>query len=188
MKRNCPKIRENYSLYKHLLGKEKLINKNEIFLEQTSNNKWRRKTEFIRHDSEEEILFEVAKQKIDFKYGLKIFIKELHPQPVFYFDSDGPTHDNRDGITKLSSTKVKTPHINYFDEKGENKAKRTQYIEDNEDALQNDINLGMSFFCKEANINSSGNIPTISYELDLLPLQQKVELDVHKGINFLDEN
>lgn len=188
MKEICPKIRENYPLYRKLIDKEKTINQTEIVLEQAAHNRWRDKTEIINHNSEEEMLFEVAKQKVDLKYGLKIFVKQLHPHPVFYFDSDGPSHDNRDGSTKLIDTKIKTPHINYFDDKGEKKARRTQFIEDNEEALQNDIDLGMVFFCNEANINKFGDIPTISYGLGVLPLQQRAELDVHKGIDFFDEN
>ena len=188
MKQLCPKIRENYSLYKKLIDKEKTINQTVIVLEQASNNKWRDKTEIINHDSEEEMLFEAAKQKIDLKYGLKIFVKQLHPEPVFYFDSDGPSHDNRDGNTKLINTKIKTPHINYFDDKGEKKARRTQYIEDNEEDLQNDIGLGMSFFCKEANINQFSVVPTILYGSGILTLKQKAEFDVHKCIDFFNEN
>ena len=189
MKKTCLKIRDNFSLYTDLIEKEKIINATTITLQQGDHNRWREKIEVIDHNSHEEILFGVAQHKIDSKYGLKIFIKHFTPEPVFYFDSDGPSHNNRDEITTLTERKINTPHINYYNENGVKLAKRNQFIEDNEEELQNDIELGMKFFCQEANINQNKVIPNVlPYGLGILPLQQKLELDVHKGINFFDEN
>lgn len=189
MKTTCLKIKDNFSLYTDLIKKEKTLNATTITLQQGDHNRWREKIEVIDHNSHEEILFGVAKHKIDSKYGLKIFIKHFTPEPVFYFDSDGPSHDNRDEITTLTERKINTPHINYYNENGVKLAKRNQFIEDNEEELQNDIELGMKFFCQEANINQNKTIPKVlPHGSGILPLQQKLELDVHKGINFFDEN
>lgn len=188
-KETCPKIRENYQLYKALVEKYKRLNNPQIVLaEKPNNRKWRTTEEFLNHDSGEEIIFNAEKQTYGFKYGLRLFIKEFHDQPVFYFDSDGPSHDNSDGKTKLLETRIKTPHINFYDEMGIKKARRNQFIEDNESVLQSDINTGMHLFCGEANINKGGEIPSISADLHLLPLIQKTEHDVHEGVNFLNEN
>ncbi|CCH53734.1 hypothetical protein BN8_02852 [Fibrisoma limi BUZ 3] len=185
----CPKIRENYPLYKTLVEKHKKLEAQQIVLgEKPNNKKWRTKEELLNHDSREEVIFNAEKQTYGFKYGLRLFVKELHDQPVFYFDSDGPSHDNSDGKTKLLETRIKTPHINFYDEMGVKKARRNQFIEENEVVLQSDINIGMHLFCEEANINKGGKIPDISSDLHLLPLTQKTEHDVHEGVDFLNEN
>jgi hypothetical protein len=188
MREVCPKIRENFVLYKTLIDKEKCIESPIIILEDGTHKNWRNRQENIKHNSGEEMFFGVAKQKYDLKYGLKIFIKQLAPEPVFYFDSDGPSHTIRDGKTKLSDTKVKTPHFNFYDKNGVKQAKRSEFIENNEDALQNDINLGMQLFCQETNINTTGSHPTILETVGMIALQHAANTDIHKNIDFSNES
>lgn len=185
MKETCPKIRENYQFYKSMIDKEKLINLPTIHLDNKNRN-WKEKIIPLKHNSHESIEFGASKKNNDPKYGLKIFIKELYEQPVFYFDSDGPAHNNHDGKTRLTDTKVKTPHINYFDEFGVKRAKRDDFIEQNESKLQIDINFGMKFFCSQSNINKFDEVPMI-----LTEIQQKIEtenIDLHDGVNFFINN
>lgn len=186
MKETCSKIRENYQFYKNMIDKEKHLNTLFIHLEDSSNKNWKEKVIPLHHNTLESIEFVASKKNNDPKYGLKIFIRELYEKPVFYFDSDGPSHNNHDGKTRLSNTRVKTPHINYFDEFGVKKAERNEFIEQNEDKLQIDINFGMKFFCSHSNINKFVEIPEI-----LTEIQQKIEsknIDLHDGVNFFINN
>ena len=188
MREVCTKIRENFALYKTLIGKEKRIDALIIILEDAAHKNWKAKKENLTHDSREEIIFDAAKQKYGLKYGLKIFVKQLNQGPVFYFDSDGPAHTIRDGKTKLSETKIKTPHFNFYDENGIKQAKRNEFIENNEDTLQNDINTGMQLFCQETNINKQDNIPSILENAEKLPIHYNPNIDIHRHVDFSNES
>lgn len=186
MQKRCVNIRDNYQLYQALLNKGKGLPGSQIVLEKKQGN-WKENTFEVFHDSDEPIQFCAAKKQFEPKYGLKIFIKQFIEAPVYYFDSDGPSHFNNDGKTKLTQTPVKTPHINYYDENGLSKAKRNQFIDDNEQDLQGNINLGMHFFCGEINLNQNSIIPEILLERQST-LFSEDNFDIHEGIEFIDED
>ncbi|WP_159467935.1 hypothetical protein [Dyadobacter sp. 3J3] len=186
MTKKCTKISLEYELYQLLLNKKKAITEPQIILEDREGN-WSRYRTSIEHDSDDEIIFEADKKKREAKYGLKIFIKYFIDSPAYYFDSDGPSHFNNDGNTKLDRTQIKTPHINYYDSNGVNRALRDDFIDKNEENLQTDINFGMSFFCKYINTNQNTIIPQIiqSKQLGMFPDE---EIDLHSGITFDNED
>lgn len=185
MIKKCLPIRDDFELYTRLLEKEKFIEDRAIDLVDNGAT-WRRQNACITHDSHEEMSFGVDKQKFGSKYGLKIFIKTLFDEPVFYFDSDGPAHFNYDKVNGLSGCSVGTPHFNFYDSEGVKQARRTEFIEENISRLQSDINFGMEYFCKEAHINANYHIPRIreGIQLDIFP--NEID-DIHRGIDFLDE-
>lgn len=185
MIRKCLPIRDDFDLYNRLLEKEKFIDDKLIELVDASST-WRRQDAKVRHDSDEEILFSAAKQKTGSKYGLKIFIKSLFDEPVFYFDSDGPAHFNFDSPKGLSGSQIDTPHFNFYDNEGVKRARRTDFIEGNVTQLQSDINFGMKYFCQEAKLNKDSHIPVIR-EGWQFSIFDDANDDIHEGIDFLDE-
>jgi hypothetical protein len=175
-------IKENFGLYETLLAKPKSIDQNSLVLAEKGNG-WRESNTQINHNSLEFMTFCAAKKVNGQKYGLKIFVKLLIEEPVIYFDSDGPAHCNYNGKTRLSAIMVKTPHINYYDEEGYPIARRATYVEENESALQSDMNTGMNFFCEELNLNMGLARPTL-IDGEIYQMFVENDNDVHDGVDF----
>jgi hypothetical protein len=181
--KNCPGIARNYRLYKELLAKQKQTSAQTILLiDRSESSLWKEKTIALKHDSANTIDLCIAKQNHDLKYRLKLFIKELDDKPLLYFDSDGPPIRNTNPLIRLSESRIKTPHLNYYNEQGFVQAKRDVFIETHEDDLQNDINAGMAYFCSIININVASVIPKVTEFLPFFHLSQNT--DVHAGVIF----
>ncbi len=179
------KIKLYYPIYSGLVEKEKEIAEKVIVLLPKQGHHWKENKVNIIHDSDDEIEFCASKKNGDHKYGLKLFMKDFNAEPVYYFDSDGPAHYTTNS-SNIRLARIDTPHINYYDENGRKQAIQTDYIKENQEKLEKDINFGMSYFCVEANINSEQDVPVIGqYEQTEIMNKEKSDfIDVHANIDF----
>ncbi|MBA4849410.1 hypothetical protein [Emticicia sp. BO119] len=181
--KNCPEIARNYRLYKEILAKKKQTSTPTILLIDCSETSlWKEKTTTLNHDATNMIELLVAKQNNDLRYQLKLFIPELNKNPALYFDSDGPTIRNTNPINRLSESKIRTPYLSFYNEDGNMQAYRDSFIETHEAELQNNINVGMKYFCSKNNINAETEVPKITEFLPLFPISQNA--DVHADVVF----
>lgn len=182
--KKCPEIARNYRLYKDLIATKKHTStQNLLLIDRSETSLWKEKITALKHDdSSNTVDLAVAKQNNDLKYRLKLFIRELIDEPVLYFDSDGPPIRNTNPLTRLTESKIRTPHISYYDEQGFAQAQRDDYIEAHEADLQKDINTGMAYFCSAINVNTDTVVPRVTEFLPLFPISQNT--DVHAGVVF----
>jgi hypothetical protein len=186
-----PQIRDNYSLYKDLLGNRKSTDERHIDISNVKSSN----RHFLINDSvllkhitlSEEIVF-ISEVKVrnykDFKF--KIRCVSLCKVPFFRYDSDGPTHQNRDENIPLKEQSITTPHFHNFNEKGIEIAYKTnQLLNDASRMALEDINLCAAHFCHEGNIRVDKNdFPTVSILSKTLGLPL-IENDPNSGINFI---
>lgn len=118
-------------------------------------------------------------------YSFQLFVKSFTADPIFRFDSSGSRHTNPKNTTVgLLEKSVKTPHFQRFNEDGVIYAYRTDYIEENEDELLDNINMGLREYCLECSLFAkSGDKLTILQQLNLF--QFLPPIDPHNNVKFV---
>jgi len=104
------------------------------------------------------------------RYSFNIFVKTFMQLPLFRFDSSGGRHWNpKNEELSLPEKAVKTPHFQKFNKDGISIAYRTEYLEENEEEILNDIQTSLHGYCNECNLETNiGGQLTIIRQINLL--------------------
>lgn len=97
-------IKENFELFKILFEETKVIQDEQIILQEKSNNiRWLEGNSncIISSKKLKDLNLIIEKQKLDKKYHIKLRCSDLSMVPFFRFDSDGPAHRNNDETIPL---------------------------------------------------------------------------------------
>ena len=116
------KIRDNYDKYCSFINEEKILAKDQMILDEdkASRPDFKEKSMLAYSNNiPEEITFTVQQKKkdeADFKFNLRC--KPFCDQPLFRYDSTGPSHRNSSTSTSIDNQMVTTPHFHKFTSDG----------------------------------------------------------------------
>lgn len=115
-------------------------------------------------------------------YSFQVFVKSFMPLPIFRYEADGTSHDNK--VPFFGQRKVKTPHYQRFDDaSGHSVAYRTEFIEENEKELSENILLSLSEFCGQCSMYSNSGQP-LQITRQLEAFVSLPDSDVHEDLTF----
>jgi len=150
-------IAQNFSKFERLLGDKKHTTESQISLDKTKPNRHdinyaEMEVEHTELDDKITLIIESKKNNHkDFKFKLRC--PSLSQTPFFRYDSDGPTHFNRNSDVPLIQQMITTPHFNSFDNAGRNIAYKTDKLLDEKEAKAlEDLNFSFIHFCFESNL------------------------------------
>ena len=109
------KIRDNYDKYCSFINEEKILAKDQMILDEdkASRPDFKEKSMLAYSNNiPEEITFTVQQKKkdeADFKFNLRC--KPFCDQPLFRYDSTGPSHRNSSTSTSIDKQMFTTPHF-----------------------------------------------------------------------------
>ena len=151
------KIRDNYDKYCSFINEEKILAKDQMILDEdkASRPDFKEKSMLAYSNNiPEEITFTVQQKKkdeADFKFNLRC--KPFCDQPLFRYDSTGPSHRNSSTSTSIDKQMVTTPHFHKFTSDRKEIAYKTAVLEEeNQVKALSDISLCVLHFFQEAHI------------------------------------
>lgn len=180
------RIRDEIKLYNKLLNGLKFLESKSILLIQgkAAHKNWLMGSQKIICIAKNVGQLKVRQGKSNLTdYGFQLMVDHFD-KPILRFDSDGATHYNSDDENlPLLQREIKTPHFHKFNKDGKEIAYRTDKLVDNEFAVQNNIQLGFTYFCDENYIqHHTGEPLMISLQQEMFP--SYISNDIHKGIVF----
>lgn len=153
----CAEIKDGYDFYTKLLQERKFIFENVVEIRNVCSNQanYLENTATLKHETvvDENIL--IVQVRIEnYKYfHFKLKCSKLSATPFFRYDSDGPTHRNKDDNIPMSEQWITTPHFHKHTKEGKEIAYKTsKLLEVSEEKALQDIGLCIAHFCDESNI------------------------------------
>lgn len=113
-------------------------------------------------------------------YGLNLRAKRFCPQPLIRFDADGLAHTNPFPDVPLPERQVRPPHFHKFNDAGVEFAYKTHFLNENEAAVQQDINMGLAHFAEEANVVIDEPLSAVQKQMTFRPTSN----DPLEGVPF----
>jgi hypothetical protein len=184
--RGIPEIKNNFTKYKSISYGKKITKINPI----TFNDNKPSRPDFLYHKSILVHTFNIDNVQLlaeqrkfnDCSYKFQIRCESFCVKPLFRFDSDGSTHQNRSLPLKVQQ--IPTPHFNYFNEDGKSVAFIPEEIKDVTYSDLRDMQKYFELFCKESYIVLDNNsFPTI-----IKGDQRELNLDLHNEDFLSDVN
>lgn len=180
-------VKQSSSVYQDLILLPKYASENTLRLEPEDRGRDSIGVGTVpfEHISSEAGYFRCRQNMIHLRsYSFQLFVKSFTADAIFRFESTGTRHNNPKNATlSLLERSVKTPHFQRFNEDGVIYAYRTEYIEENEEEILNDVNMGLREYCAECSLMvKSGPRLSILQQLNLfrfLPPE-----DPHNNVKF----
>lgn len=160
-------VRDDYPHYVAILDGTKQLLDSEIALvkDAKKENRCEREVALTHSSIDDKMTLQVEGHFTDVKkFKFKVFDKDYMPEPCFRFDSFGNSHVNFSD-EPLQTRRVDTPHFHKFDAEGIQKAYRTKFIEQNEEALLKDRNKAFLHFMEEGHIECDRKVHVLNDDL-----------------------
>lgn len=189
MQKVVKQIKDNYQEYCELIEGRKNVPYSPIVLDGIKKNHadFRDKVVSILHKKlNKQLDFEIEIDKYDEKrFHFNVKCKDLCGEPIFRYDSIGPTHRNSNLNIPINEQEILTPHFHKYTSDGKEIAYKTDVLKNpkQEKALQ-DITLCIAHFCTEAKIYYNKSYPEVNPNPDTFQFQGVIDEDPLLNVKF----